>query len=43
MVFGIENEPIQCYSLAEPFLSLDKTIKIAMESADCNTKDLQKP
>ena len=45
LVCGIENGPIQRRLLAEPSLTLDKAIEIAlaMESADCNAKDLQKP
>ena len=45
LVCGIENGPIQRRLLAEPSLTLDKAIKIAlaMESADRNAKDLQKP
>ena len=43
-VCGIENGPIQCHLLAEPSLTLDKVIEIAitMESADCNARSLQK-
>ena len=44
LVCGIQNGPIQHCLLAEPSLTLDKAIEIAiaMESADGNARDLQK-
>ena len=44
LVCGIENSQIQRRLLAEPNLTLDKTVEIllAMESADRNVRDLQK-
>ena len=44
LVCGIENGPIQRRLLAEPSLTLDNAIEIAiaMESADHNARDLQK-
>ena len=44
LVCDIENGPIQRRLLAEPSLTLDKAIEIAiaMESADRNARDLQK-
>ena len=44
LVCGIENSHIQQRLLAELNLTLEKAVEIslAMESADCNAKDLQK-
>ena len=44
LVCGIENNRIQCRLLAEPGLTLDKAVEIAiaMEAADRNARDLQK-